>query len=46
MHVEKILKEQHQIAKENNPENYKEIIMNFGSQKFLKDVNIGFLKKV
>ena len=40
------MKEQHQNAKENFSEKYKEILTNFSSQKFLKDVNIEFLKKV
>ena len=44
--VERILKEQHLRAKQNFSEKYKETIQNFASQKFLKDVNIDFLKKV
>lgn len=46
MQIEKILKEQHLVQKENLSEKWKDILMGFASQKFLKDVNIELIKKV
>jgi hypothetical protein len=44
--VERILKEQHLNQDQNFSEKRKETINTFASQKFLKEVNIDFLKKV
>lgn len=44
--IEKILKEQHLLQKKSINENNKEILSGFARQKFLKEVNVEFIKKV